>query len=140
MAKRVMFDVASGVRVSVVGTAWRGIGQQDRCLIAASQPKTGGQNRKGRARWPLAGVSLDNSANQSRRKWRGDAGPSHFSLTTVSRVSRVSLSSLGPGFFRTPTPSIACRGLHQAFHDDTITAPLGRVTGPGCRCTADLAC
>ena len=66
MAKRVMFDVAS-CRVSVVGTAWRGeFVNMDRCLTTAKlAAQTGGQNRNGRARWLLAGVSHHNSANQS---------------------------------------------------------------------------
>jgi hypothetical protein len=79
----------------------------DRCLTTASQPKTGGQNRKGRARWHWR--AFPNTTREPEPIMRV---PSHFPLTTVSRVSPF---SLGPRLFPFTRPSVADRGLHLRF-------------------------
>jgi hypothetical protein len=60
-----------------------------------------------------------------------DAGPVTFSPNNCFQGFPFSLGPRLFPFTRQPRPA-------PAFHDDTITAPLGRVTGTGCQCTLDL--
>jgi hypothetical protein len=132
MAKRVILDVASS-RVSVVETTWRGIGQQDRCLTITSQPKPAAKTGKVRhvGYWRATRATTPRTSADACVVMRA------HHIFPRQLVSRVSLLSR-PRLFPYTKPSIAKPWPALAFHNDTITAPLRRVTGTGCQCTLDL--